>query len=64
MLKPVASGEVRLRGLAPGQPTSEETSLLCRAVGDTVSDLTDPRIELITSRPVGNVFNDSTNRLV
>ena len=39
--KRVTSGGVHLRGLAPEQHSSEETSQRWRDVGDTVSDLTD-----------------------
>ena len=45
----VTSGGVHLRGLAPGQHSSDETAQGWRVVGDAVSDLTDPknaRIEL------------------
>ena len=44
------SGGTRLRGLALGQHSSEETSQRRRAVGDIVSDLTGPGIESQTSR--------------
>ena len=44
--KRVTSGGIHLRGLAPGQHSSKETSQWWRAVGDTVSDLTGQRIEL------------------
>ena len=37
----ITSGEAHLRGLAPGQHNSEEPSKLWRAVGDSMSDLTD-----------------------
>ena len=50
MSKRVTSGGVHLRGLAPGQHSSEETSQRWRVVGDTVSDLTDPGFEPGTSR--------------
>ena len=36
MLKRVTSGGAHLRGLAPGQHSSEETSLWWRAAGNTV----------------------------
>ena len=39
-----------LRGLAPGQHSSEETSQRWRAVGDVVSNLTDPGIKPRFSR--------------
>ena len=44
------SGSTHIRGLASGQHSSEETSQLWRVVGDTVSDLTGPRIEPQTSQ--------------
>ena len=43
--KRVKNGEAHLRGLPPGQHSSEETSQRWRAVGDTVPDLTDPGME-------------------
>ena len=43
--KGVTSGVTHLHSLAQRQHSSEETLLRWRAVGDTVSDLTDPRIE-------------------
>ena len=43
--KRVTSGGVRLRGLAPGQHSSEETMQRWRAVGNTVSGLTVPGIK-------------------
>ena len=46
----VASGGAYLRGLAPGQHNSTETSQRWRAIGDAVSNLTDPEIEPQTSR--------------
>ena len=42
MPKRVTSGRARLRGLAPGQHSSEEMSQRRRAVGDSVSNLADP----------------------
>ena len=44
--KRVTSGGIHLHGLAPGQHSSEETSQRWQAVGNTVSDLTGPGIEL------------------
>ena len=44
------------RDLAPGQPSSEETSQQWRAVGDTLSDLTGLRIEPYVSRTVVEAF--------
>ena len=51
----MTSSEARLRGLAPGQHSSRETSQRWRAVVDTVSDLTEPVIELesFTTPPTG-----------
>ena len=40
--------------LAPGQNNSEETSQRWRAVGDTVSDFTDPGFKSQTSRTGSN----------
>ena len=40
VLRRVTSCGAHLRGLAPGQHSSEEMSQRWRAVGDTVSDLT------------------------
>ena len=39
MPKRVTSGGAHLRGLAPGYPSSEETSHQLRAVNDAVFDL-------------------------
>ena len=47
--KRVTSCGAHLRGLAPGQHTSEESSQRWRVVGDT-ADLTDRGIESQTSR--------------
>ena len=59
--KRVTSGEAHLRGLAPGQHSSKETSQRWRAVYDTVSNLislaTEPRI----SRTDSFVFNTATH---
>ena len=44
------------RGLAPGQRSSAKTSQRWQVVGDTVSDLTCPRIEPETSRSDIDVF--------
>ena len=43
--KCVTSGGVHLRGLAPGQHSSEKTSQRWRAVDDTASNLIGPGIE-------------------
>ena len=48
--KRVTSGEDHLRGLAPGQHSSEKTSQRWGAVGDTVFDLADPKFEPPTFR--------------
>ena len=42
--KRVTSGGVHLRGLAPGQHSSEETSQRTGAAGNTASDLTETGI--------------------
>ena len=55
--KRVTSGGIPLRGSAPAQHSSEETSQWWRLVGDTVSDLTDTGIEPKTFRAGNNVFN-------
>ena len=47
--KRVTSGGAHLRGLAPGQHSSEETSQRWRADIDTVFRLTRPGIKLKTS---------------
>ena len=60
MLKFVASNEVHLRGLAPGQHSFEETSQQWRAVGDIVSDFTGPEIESKISRAESDVLNRYT----
>ena len=52
----VANGETRPRGLAPGQRSSKETSQRLRAVGYTVSDLTDLGIESHTFRIDSEIF--------
>ena len=44
------SGGTHLRSLAPGQLSSEETLQRWQAIGDTVSDLSEPGIEPQTSR--------------
>ena len=49
-------------GLAPEQHSSEETSQRWRAVGDTVSDSTGPRIEPQTSRIYSETLNNRANR--
>ena len=48
--KRVTSCGAHLRGLAPGQHSSEETSQRWRVVGDAVPILTGPGIEPQTSR--------------
>ena len=52
--KRVTSGGAHLRGLAPDQHSSEETSQRWRAVGDSKSDLTGPGIEPKTARIDGD----------
>ena len=56
------SGGVPLRGLEPRHHSSEETSQQWRAVGDNVSDLTDPGIEAQTSRAECNVSTTELTR--
>ena len=53
----VTNGGAHLRGLAPGQYSSEETSQRWQAVGDAVSDSTGWRIEPMTSRADSDAFN-------
>ena len=48
--KRVVSGRALLRGLAPGQHSSEETSQRWRGVGGAMSDLTGSENEPLTSR--------------
>ena len=55
--KRVTRGGIHLGGLAPGQHSSEGTSQRWRAVGDSVSDFTVPRLESHTSRSDSNIFN-------
>ena len=50
--KRVTSSGDHLLGLAPGQHGSKETSQRWRAVGDTVSNLTDPGIEPRLPAPI------------
>ena len=50
------TGGAHLRGLAPGQRSSEETSQRWRAVGDIESNLTGQRIEPHTSRTDSDAF--------
>ena len=61
MPKCVTSGGVHLRGLPPGQHSSEKTSLQWRAIGDAVSDLTGPEIEPKTCGAHSDVFHRSAN---
>ena len=60
--KRVTSGGANLRGLAPGQHSSEETSQRRRTVGGTASDLTGPGIEPQISRTDSDAYNDLANR--
>ena len=46
----VMSGGTHVRSLAPGLFSSEETLQRWQAIGDTVSDLSEPGIEPQTSR--------------
>ena len=50
--KRVTNSGIHLRGLAPGQHSSEETSQRWRAVGDTVSDLIGPGIKPRPPAPI------------
>ena len=52
MSKRETSCGIHLRGLAPGQHSSEETSQLWQAVGGAVCDLTEPVIELKPPTPI------------
>ena len=54
--KRVTSGRAHLRGLAPGQHSSEETSQRWRAVGHCVSNLTGPGIDTQTFRTESDVL--------
>ena len=54
----LTTGGAHLRGLAPGQHSSKETSQQWRAVGYTVSDLTGPVIEPQTSRTNSDGLNN------
>ena len=58
MPKRVTSSGAHLRDLAPGLHSSEETSQQWRAVGDIVSDFTDPEIEPQTSRINSDILRD------
>ena len=63
--KRVTSGGAHLRGLAPGQHSSEETSRRWWAIDDTVSDLTSLGIEPQTSRSDSNILpSELTRRLL
>ena len=50
--KRTMSGGIHLRGFAPRLHCSEKTSQRWRIVGDTVSDMTGPWIELQTFPPI------------
>ena len=59
------SGGAHLRGLVTTQHSSEEMSQRWRIAGDAVSDLTDPRPELQTSRTHSNVLaTELENRMI
>ena len=62
--KRVTSGGINLRGLAPGQHSSEETSQRWRDAGDTVSNLIGLVIESKTNRAAGDAFKRNMNRMV
>ena len=55
-MKRVTIGGAHLRGLVPEQLRSEETPRWWRAVGDTVSDLTEPGFEPQSSGTNDSVF--------
>ena len=59
--KRVTSGGAHLRGLARGQHSSKKTSLRCRVVEDTVSDLTDLGMESKTFRADSGVLSHIAN---
>ena len=54
--KRVTNGGNHLRGLAPGQHSSEETSQRWRAVGNSVSKWTTSRIKPMTYSADNNVL--------
>ena len=60
--KRVTNGGAHLRGLAPGQHSSEETSQRWRAVGGTLSALTSPEINPMTFRVDSDVSNHHATR--
>ena len=62
--KRVTSGGAHLHCLAPGQHSSEETSLRWRAVDDSMFNFTVPRIEPQTSCADMHVFSRYANLLV
>ena len=65
MPKRVTSGGTHLRGLAPVQHSSEEILQRLRAIGDTVSVLTDPEFEPQTFGTDRNVLITTfSNKLI
>ena len=60
----MTSSGAHLRGLAPGQHSSEGTSQRWRAVSDTVPDLTGSVIKPKTSRTDSDGFNKYASRPV
>ena len=60
--KRVTCDGAHLRSLAPGKRSSEETSQQWRIVGDTVSNLTYPRIKPMITRAARDVFNHCANQ--
>ena len=62
--KYVTSSRAHVRGLAPGQHSSEETSQRWRAVDATVTNLTPLGIETRTSRANSDVSKQYANRSV
>ena len=57
MPKHVTSGGIHLRGLAPGQHSSEKISLEWLVIGETLSDLSGLGIEPQTSRTNSDVLS-------
>ena len=60
--KRVTSGGIRLRSLAPGQQSSEETSQQWRVAGDAVSDMTGSENKPMISRIDGDDVNHYVKR--
>ena len=58
----MTAGGIHLRGLMPGQHSSEETSQRWKVDLDAVSDLTKPATETQTFRADGEVFTHNIDR--